>query len=277
MLDTLNAGPVPAIASAVDSDSAPAGERQFIEALPLINSIIDRLCRQNCLPGGDRDEFRSIAMLKLIENDYEVLRRFRGTSTLRTYLLVVLQRVLLDHRTRQWGKWRPSTEARRRGAVAIRLEQLISRDGMALEEALANLRTNHGVHESPETLRAIASQLPTRYRVRLEPEDSLVDAVDGQPLPDAVIEQGDNRACATSVRAALRATVTALPAEDRLILKLRFADGLQIVEIARLLRIDARPLYRRVERILGQLRAQLREQGIDREAARQLLDSLGAA
>ena len=254
-----------------------SGEQRFVEALPLINSVIDLICRRKCLPDGDDDEFRSVSMMKLIENDYEVLRRFAGRSSLRTYLMIVLQRVLLDYRVREWGKWRPSVEARRCGPLAVRLEQLTVRDGMTVDEAIVSLRTNHRVAESADTLRAIAARLPIRFRTRMESTDALANAIDRGPQPDAIVERAESRAGAASMRAALRAALSSLPASDRVILKLRYVDGLAIVEIARLLQTDARPLYRRVERILSSLRERLREHGVDREFARDLLEGLRIA
>jgi RNA polymerase sigma factor (sigma-70 family) len=277
MVDTCNGEHVAPLPGAFEPEPAQSGERQFIEALPLITSLIDLLCRQHYLPGGDDDEFRSLAMFKLIENDYEVLRRFRGDSRLRTYLLVVLQRVLLDHRVRQWGKWRPSVEARRRGSIAVRLEQLTSRDGMSVEEAIVSLQTNDRVEESAETLRELAAHLPVRRRVRLEPEEALATVIDSHPLPDAIAARADDDVQSARVRGALRATLNALPPQERLILKLRYVDGLSIVQIARLLQIDARPLYRRVERILSQVRRQMHERGVDDRAARQLFAAAGPA
>lgn len=254
-----------------------SGEERFVEALPLINSVIDLICRRKCLPDGDDDEFRSVSMMKLIENDYEVLRRFAGRSSLRTYLMIVLQRVLLDYRVREWGKWRPSVEAKRCGPLAVRLEQLTVRDGMTVDEAIVSLRTNHRVAESADTLRAIAARLPIRFRTRMESTDVLANAIDRGPQPDAIVERAESRAGAASMRAALRSALSSLPASDRVILKLRYVDGLAIVEIARLLQTDARPLYRRVERILSSLRERLREHGVDRESARDLLEGLRIA
>ena len=40
-----------------------------------------------------------------------------------------------DWRNARWGKWRPSAEARRQGALATHLERLMRRDGLTFEEA----------------------------------------------------------------------------------------------------------------------------------------------
>ena len=73
------------------------------------------LSRRNRLGTDEREDFTSYAMLKLVENDYARLRKYRGDSSFRTYLTVVMQRLFLDYRTQKWGKWRPSTTATPRG------------------------------------------------------------------------------------------------------------------------------------------------------------------
>jgi hypothetical protein len=111
----------------------------LVDNLPLVESVVSDVARRQRVRGDELAEFRSLAYLKLIDHDYEALRRFRGHSSLRTYLTVVLQRVLLDHRNRQWGRWRPSAGAQRLGSAAVQLERLVTRDGLTPQEAVAAL------------------------------------------------------------------------------------------------------------------------------------------
>ncbi|MGH8186413.1 MAG: hypothetical protein ACREUC_07605, partial [Steroidobacteraceae bacterium] len=99
-----------------------------------------------------------MAFLKLIEHDYAVLRRFEGASSLRTYLTVVLHRVLLDQRNREWGRWRPSAAAYRNGPLAVRLERLVTRDGLTPAEAIAAV----GPDVDPANCAAWLQGLPSR-------------------------------------------------------------------------------------------------------------------
>ena len=85
------------------------------------------------------DEFASWARLRLFEDDCAVLRKFRGESTIRTYLTTVLVHLFLDWRNAQWGRWRPTASARRLGPLAIELERLVLRDGRDYEEAVGTL------------------------------------------------------------------------------------------------------------------------------------------
>lgn len=248
-----------------------SNDRVFLDSLELIEAVIASICRRNRLAPAESDDFRSIARIKLIENDYEALRRFAGRSSLRTYLTVVLQRVFLDYRVRQWGKWRPSMEARRSGPVAIRLEQLMTRDGLTFDEAQEVLRTTHGVTASRDELAAIAERLPARVNRRMAGEDAMAHVPDVSPGPESVLARGELRQTAERARAALERAVLALEPQDRLIVALRFEQGLGVVEIARALAMEAKPLYGRMEQILTQLRRALEREGVAALAA-ELLD-----
>ena len=126
-------------------------EAKFLEALPVIDDVTAQVCRRNRLNATESDEFRSDVRLHFIERNYEVLRKFEGRCALATYVNVVVQRVFFDWRNRMWGRWRPSTEARRLGPAAILLERLVTRDGWTLDQAIETARVNHKV-EIDDTL-----------------------------------------------------------------------------------------------------------------------------
>jgi RNA polymerase sigma factor for flagellar operon FliA len=66
-----------------------------------------------------------------------------------------------------------------------------------------------------------------------------------------------------------------MPAEDSMIIRLHYEEGMSVAEIARTLAIPQKPLYRRLERLLEHLREQLEAEGISRERVSDFLD--GAA
>lgn len=74
--------------------------------------------------------------------------------------------------------------------------------------------------------------------------------------PDMQLRVGD-------LRAALRSAIERLDTTDRVLLRLRFEDGLSVPEIARL-RGERSPfvLYRRIDRLLVELRRSLKAAGI---------------
>jgi RNA polymerase sigma factor for flagellar operon FliA len=252
---------------------AQTGEALFLSQLVVIERVISFVSSRHHLPGVDADDFASHVKLKLIEDDYGILRKFQGRSSMRTYLTVVIQRLFLDYRISAWGKWRPSAEAARAGPIAILLEQLVGRDGYSFEEACELLETNHQVTAPRSSLAAIAGRLPIRVRRRFESDAALAQVPSEQPPADDVIAEQERMALAARVGGALKSAMAELDAQDRLILSLRFEDGRSVVEVARMLRLDQKALYRRLDRVMKALRAALQVEGVDGAAALEIFES----
>jgi RNA polymerase sigma factor (sigma-70 family) len=238
-------------------------ERLFLDNLGVVNDVVRHIARRHYLSAEASDELASAVRLKIIENDYFILRRFEGRSTLRTYLTAVIQRFFLDTRIAQWGKWRPSAQARRLGPTAVLVDRLMTRDGLSLDEALETLRSVHRVEMTRAALESIALQLPSRSSRRFVGEEHLATL----PTPTAAdpIEAIDCRREADRIEDALHTALLSLDPDDRLILKMRFHDNLQIARIARILGLTEKPLYRRFERVIGALRRELEALGVSRE------------
>jgi hypothetical protein len=99
--------------------------------------------------------------VKLIDDDYGIIRKFQGRSSLKTYLTTVVSNEMKDFLNHLLGKWRPSAEAQRLGPVAVQLEKLL-RDGLSPNEAVRTLQTNHKVEMSAQELADMAARLPDR-------------------------------------------------------------------------------------------------------------------
>lgn len=245
---------------------APTGEALFLSQLAAIERVISFVSSRHHMPGVEADDFASHVKLKLIEDDYAILRKFQGRSSLRTYLTVVIQRLFLDYRISAWGKWRPSAEALRGGEIAVLLERLMTRDGYGFEEACELLETNHQLTVPRASLEVIAGRLPVRTRRRFESDEALAQVAADQPPTDNVIAERERTAAAGRIAAALKAATAGLDAQDRLIIALRFEDGRSVVEIAKLLRLEQKSLYRRIERLMKELRGRLEAQGVGASA-----------
>jgi RNA polymerase sigma factor (sigma-70 family) len=245
--------------------------RQFLEEnLALVERVVAYTCRAQRLDDAEAEEFASIVKLRLIENDYAIIRKFAARSSFATYLAVVVQRMLLDHRIHLWGKWHTSSEAKRLGETAVALEILVHRDGRTLDEALGVLR-----QREPSLTRAELESLLGRLPARA-PKRRLVDLEEAQAVGyDAPPPERDSQRVSDRLSPIIRAFIDGLPADERLILQLRFDSGMTIAEIARSLHLDPKQLYRRIQRRLDSVRAELENAGVGAEDVDGLIGARG--
>ena len=199
--------------------------------------------------------------LRLVEDDFAILRKFENRSTLATYLTVVIERLCQDFIVARWGKWRPSAAARRLGRVAILLEQMVVRDGVPFEEAVAALQTNHGVSETHRQLHEIYLALPERTRwnggYKAAEESAAVLS-----RADAFLGQQDDERDVERISDALSKSVASLTLEEQRIVRLRFEENLAVSEISEIVHIDGPVLYRRLHSIIRTLRVALEARGV---------------
>lgn len=240
-----------------------------------IERIITFVVRRRRLPPSDAHDLAAGIWLKLVEGDYEVLRKWERRSTLRTYLTTVIQRLALDYLVTAWGRWRPSAVAAHMGPTAVTLERLTARDGVPLGEAIRTLRINHGVPESEDDLYAMAARLPVRSR-RPVADGGDPDERAAPPIADP-IEQRELVAELGRAGQVLRQALDTLPPPDRLLLTMRFEQGMAVSEIARALGQEQKPLYRHLEAILKRLRSVLEAAGIDGRRLTPVIDGEGTA
>ena len=255
-------------------------ERLELEALLLAHlAWIDKasvtLCRRSGMTPRDAEEFASWARLRLIEDEYSILRKFRNESKFSTYLTVVLTMLFRDYRVHHWGRWRPSAAAQRLGSVAITLETLVYRDGMAVDQAVEVLRHNSRVELSERELRAMFALLPRRTPVRpTEVGPAPLDSTESNEHADSEILAAEATREKTAIDLAVSSALACLTPEDQLILRLRFWEGLGVAEISRALGLPQKPLYRRVDRLLDELREKLEASGVTAADARLILGEL---
>ena len=211
---------------------------------------------------------------KLIEGDYARIRQFRGRSSFKTYLTTVVQRLLLDYQNSKWGKWRPSAEAERLGEVAMWLERLLVRDERPFEEACQILRFNHRVELSMAKLADLAAKLPSRNLRHFVGEEGLQTEPSRNLRPDERLAARETGAVKRRIYLGLQRAIAELPPDDRRLI--RMWTELKVADIARILGVEQKPLYRRIEKILGKLKKSLERQGIRRQDIEEVLGSLGA-
>jgi RNA polymerase sigma factor (sigma-70 family) len=244
-------------------DSRDPSEKLFLSWLDAIDRVTTFVCGRQHLSAADAEDFSAHVKLKLLENDCGILRKFQGRCAPRTFLSVVIQRLFQDFRISQWGKWRPSAKANRLGPTAVLLERLVTRDGHSLAEACEIIRTNHGVGATTADLEELFAQFPPRVKRRFQDDQVLVDVAASDRPPDELLLDHERSESLGRRRIAVRRAIAQLGDQDRLVLAYRFRDGHTVREIADILRLDYKSLFRRIDRLLRQLRTLLEQEGIE--------------
>jgi RNA polymerase sigma factor for flagellar operon FliA len=242
-------------------------QRLLLDHLDLVNQIVRSVGRRRHLSGPELEDFGGFVHLRLVDDDYAILRKFQHRSSLWTYLAAVIERLSLDFCTEKWGRWRPSAIAERLGPAAVVLERLINRDAHPLEEALEILRTNHDVGLSEAGLRDIWRQLPLRLRTT-EVGEEAAELLLSNDSSESVIDDHDHRENINRLQGALATAFAQIAEQDRVLIALRFDQDLSMVEIAGLTGSSVPTLHRRLDKSVKQLRSALSHAGFDpREVA----------
>lgn len=248
-------------------------EQLFLENLDLIERIGEQACRRSRLQPEDKKDFLSVVNVKLMEDGYAILRKFerRDNATFATFLNVVIRRLLLDYQNHLWGKWRNSAEAERLGHVAKRLEELINRDDRTPDEAFEILRAEQP-DVSAAQLETLRAKLPPRIPKKVVSEEVLRFEPTQELQPDQELEKKELEGMRRRVCIALQKALDTLPSEDRLLIKMTLE--FKISDIARLQKLEQKPLYRRIDRIHKGLEKALERHGVRREDVQAILGSL---
>lgn len=245
----------------------------FLRHIDTIDRIAAFICRSNRLNATAAEEFASEVKLALVIDDYDIVRKFQGRSSFSTYLTTVISRLFYQHRVKEWGKWRASAEAKRLGQKAVVLERLITRDGFSLGEARQFLTTGNSPDYTAAEIDSIYARLPARQpRPVLVTEDDSNDVASHEAADDTVMAR-ERRQVAKKAAQILDEFIGKMKAEDQLILRMRFWHGKRAPEIALLLTIDQKKVYKRIDKLLAALRKELIARSIDRSVADDLLSA----
>jgi len=241
--------------------------------LDRVERAVSFACRRYRLDPDDAEEFAAIVRLRLVDNDYAILRKYEERSSFATFISVVVQRMALDYRIHHWGKWHVSAEAKRLGPLAVKLDQLLNRDGRTLAEAFAALAAKHD-NVTLESLQELAERLPRHpprpRSVQLE-EAAPVAVTRGNGVEERLLAR-DRRSTSERLSSLMAAVIESMPEDERLILQLRFEGGMAVSQIARVLKLDQKLLYRRLERRMRDIRTELEGRGL---VSRDVLDLIG--
>lgn len=245
--------------SAKVNEEYSAAEKMFMENLNWIDRVSEIAARRVGVPAADVADAVSAAKLKLIEDDFAVLRKFKGRSRPQTYLSVVIQRLMKDYQIAHMGRWRPSAVARREGVAAVQLETLLYRDGFSLDEAIRSVQENSDISMTEEELIDLAGRLPQRsMRVHVDLDDE--DLFESR-TPEIAAMAADAVRTTNRIRQILTSAREEMAEEQQQVLDL-IVEGASIEEMSRILGIDRRKLYTLRDRILRNLRDVFENEGL---------------
>lgn len=241
-------------------------ELVLVEHFDWARRTMAKQCRRFRMSNAETEDFESWALLRLVENDYHILRQFRGDSSVRTYLSVVIRTLHRDFVASRWGRYRPSAAARRAGATALELERLMSRDRLSARHAALTIHTSRRGALSETELIRLALSLPVRCFEAKRTMELTIDAA-APDRADERITSSEDQTERSVVLSALEDTLQELSDLELRVVRLRFWKGLSVADISRELGVDQKPLYRTLTRVLESLRRNLESQGITRGRA----------
>jgi len=209
---------------------------------------------------------------QLSANGCRRLRRFQpaGPASFSTWLRLVTRNLCLDWRRRENGRLRAFRSVSRLGALDRRVADCIYERGMSLRETLLALQTFHPSlteEQLSESLRRVRESLDSRQlwllgrrRKKLQSleRDSAssnerfeAQIADPDPSPEGLAEIAERRS-------ALTRALARLDSEERLLVRLRYEEGLTLDQVSQLAGLgNPQRADRRIREVLARLRREL--------------------
>ncbi len=241
----------------------------FLEAYsPLILQTVKQFERD---PDPVADCFLFVCE-RLAEKNFRRLRSFRphGAAQFPTWLRVVVRNLCLDWHRKEFGRYRVFQSIARLEALDQDIFRCIYEQGLAQDESLIFLRSNHPqltMARLEEGLGRVQGALTDRQiwlagsrhrkpqQLEHEPgagtQESSPQLIDPAPNPESLLIMNEHRE-------AIERALTRLSKPDRLLIKLRFEQELTLQEIAPILGLrDAQTVDRRQREVIEKLRKEI--------------------
>lgn len=243
----------------------------FERNLGTIRRIALSVCRRHGVrDASEADDFVSEVNCRLLEDDLDIIRKFKGVSSFATYLWSVITFLYYEHLVNEKGKWRSSAEAKRLGPRAVEFERLITREGLSVREAIQTM-CMRADDCTPGELEAIYVRLPRRMPkpVRVS-EDASVHVPASESADELLLADERERLC-RRIAEVIDNTIAQFDDEDQLILRMRFWDGLKAREIGDIIGVTEKRVFKRIEKLCTVLRKTLIGAGLSDADIRDLL------
>ncbi|HDP94806.1 MAG TPA: sigma-70 family RNA polymerase sigma factor [Candidatus Aminicenantes bacterium] len=225
------------------------------------------------LPGIDLEneslELFNLVIDRIRKNDYAVIRRFDRRARFTTYLTTLIARQAVERIRRRKGRTRTRERAESLGRLGIRLFEKIVSQGLGVPDALREM-----MHESlPGMTEQRLTQMANHILGQRSMPPTVIISMGEMPdcpepsgvTPESAAFEKERQARITAAVSLLRSR---LSGTEWLLLRLRFppdprSPARKASEIASLMGISRKAVYRRLDRLLPHCRTILRKAGID--------------
>ena len=102
-----------------------------------------------------------------------------------------------------------------------------------------------------------------RTRFVVFSQEDVSEAVDRSALPDELATQTESSEIKQKMAKIVKSMSTDLSPEDRLILKMKYYDDHKVSEIARILQLEQKALYRRLNRLMARFKEEILKDGLN--------------
>lgn len=256
---------------ALRSQNARDAWVEFLDAYSPVLYQTARACTYN---QDDAAECYLHICERLARDSFRRLLKFKpeGKASFATWLRVVARNLCLDWHRSQSGRIRPFKSLGQLSPLELEVYNCRFLRGASQEETLQQLESlSPGVSlsELPSIEEHLQSSLSSRQQwilgTRKQSEFSSTVAVAGEESDSDVLDVPDpcpsqeSQLVEQELRSRLEKSVSSLPAQERLLVRLRFEQDLSLEEIARLCGLqDAQRVHRRLAAILKKLRTAMR-------------------
>ncbi len=255
------------------------GKDQYDDAIIQHLPYIEGLCRQAC-QGAFNHGFDEVSLFneiidRLKEDGYRRFKRFEGQPVPPPYLTQTIRNLLIDIVREKDRRTRFRERAKANGRLGEILYELVLVRHHSAEEAREILSTSYGIRTSLEEVSAIVDGITGRASWLVRPPIELRSLVVGEEGEE--IQVPDTRPNARelllekerveTINKVLQEIVSRLNGEERLLIRIRFADEegktKSMREIAALLGISEKSADKKLRKILKNARETCLKMGLD--------------
>ncbi len=231
---------------------------------------IEAVCKRHFADENEQNGSFVFIIDSLRADNFRRLRAYKGKSQLTTYIYSLVNTLIVDYRRKIYGRRRIPAGVAKLGKWAEAVYRLVCWQKFSFDDAYDFLQVED-LFEGPyeQYLKAILPirEAPCRENPAFQSLDRETSGAsenphdpDANPL-EALIDKLDHARRGKALKI-IRATTTALPQEDQLLIRLVYASEQPVSSVAKMIGLSASSARRRLKRLLNQYREQLLAEGI---------------